>query len=732
MNEEQGTVESKDDFKGEQGTYSRWKEELDLADAVEKDWRKDVEIALATYRSDAKVAGEDGEKTNRAFNLLWANVETKRPALYNSTPRPDIRRRHRDKDRVGRAISELMERSVSYVIDCEDMDSINKAAVMDMLLPGRAITRVKYIPTMVEKEPEEGAEESEQEVVDQQIRFDQIQYNDFKRGPGKSWDEVRWVSFDHRMNKDEVTERWGEEIANSVKFNLSEDSKKPDDDESDSTIFKRALIHEIWDKDERQVIWIADGRKEGPLGIDEDPLDLKGFFDIPKPLYAIESSTSLVPITEYSQYIYLATDLEDITRRIRRIISACRVRGIYDSTIAEMGKLFDGDDNEFIPAEDLSRLIETGGLDKAIWTLPLQQIAEVLTILKQQRRDLVQEIYELTGISDIQRGSSNPHETKGAQEIKATFGGQRLKRQQTEVQRYLRDIIRLVVEIIADKFSRQTLTAITGLNFPTNAEKQQAKEVLMQAQQMQQQAQQMAQMTGQKPPPIDPQMMKKAQETLQRVSWEDIESVLKSDMTRDYRIDVETDSTIQDELKQDQQARTELLTSMGQWLQTAPQAVQQGIIDYEGSKEIMLSVARSAKMGRSVEDAIENMKPPQKGPSPEQQKAQLEQQQAQMDMKMEQQKMQMEMQAEQARMKMEQQQMQLQFQLDQANAQMEMQKKQADMAIEREKLQNERIKIEFEREKLKNQNAYDEANHKRQMEVLRFDKKSGKLSREAA
>ena len=697
------------------GIYERWMEEIKLSKEAEKDWRGDAELAITTYRSERKKTDNADSPKKESFNILWANVETKSPALYNSLPRPSIRRRHKDKDKLGRAISEILERCVTYVIDVEDMDTINKAAVGDMLLPGRAVTRVKYIPTMIPGEPdgsapseesmespeEEYSEEAPSEVVgDQQIRFDQVQYDAFHRGPGKSWDEVPWVSYEHKFTKEMVAEKWPDAKGISYSITVSSGGKEDKDlDETDSSIFKRCLIHEIWDKEAREVIWIAEGKEE-PLEIVPDPLGLKGFFDCPRPLYAIESSTSLIPICEYSQYQILAKELENLTTRIGKIISAIRVRGIYDSTMPEIGKLFDADDTEFIPAEGLSRLLEENGLDNAIWMLPIDKLVATLQILKEQRRELVQEIYEITGISDIQRGSSNPHETKGAQEIKATFGGQRLKRQQEDVQRYLRDLIRLSVEIIAENFSRETLTAMSGISFPTNQDKQVAKQIMQQAQQFQQMAKQAQQMGQPAPQPPDQRRVQWAQKTLQKVTWEEIEAEMSSDLKRQYRIDVETGSTIQDELQQDQQARTELLTSMGQFLQVVAPAMQAKLIDHAAAKEIMLSTVRSAKMGRDVEDAIENMQPPKNEPSPEQQKMQAEMKIQEEEGKRAQETHQMDMQMKQIDAKIAQQKAQLEAQ----KLQMEAQAAQASHQMEMETL---RLK-----------NEYEQASHKRKMREL--------------
>lgn len=700
-------AEDKSDFADEAGIHDRWIQERDLSLKSERGWRDDAEIAIQIYRSDNKWSESNKAAPTRtskeAFNILWANVETKRPALYNSLPRPDIRRRHKDKDRLGRAISELLERCSTYVIDVQDMDSTNKAAVNDMLVPGRAVTRIKYIPTMIPGEAAGEDEEVEEVVGNQEIRFDQVQWDDFHRGPGKSWDEVTWICYDWRFTKEMVRTKWGEDTANRLDYTVIPSGLKIKDDEdldeTDDSLFKRAHIYEFWDKDQREVIWIAASDTK-PLEIVEDPLNLKNFFDIPSPLYAIESSTSLVPICEYSQYRVLATELEDVTRRIGRLVNAIRSRGIYDSSMTEMEKLFESDDNTFIPAEDINRLLEAGGLDKAVFMLPIDKMAEVLRILESHRRELIQEIFQLTGISDIMRGQTNPNETKAAQTLKANFGAQRLKRQQNEVERYFRDIIRIVVEIIAENFTRETLKTMSGLNFPTNKDKTVAKQLIQRSQQHQQQAKKAQQLGLPAPPPPDPRRVKKSAEILNKPSWEEIEEVIQNDLPRDYRVDIETNSTIQVEVDEDQKRKTELLTSMGQFLQVVVPAQGAGFLDHESAKEILLASVRQGRLGRSVEDAIENMEPPKPKADPEQQKAQLEQKQSQ--------------QAHQADMQMKQieaKAAQQSAQVEQVKAQAEAKQTQMDMVVSQKE-------HEFKMLELERKDVVDQRSHQRKMEEL--------------
>ena len=65
------------------------------------------------------------------YNSLWAITQLMVPALYGRRPKPDIERRYRDKDTLGRAVSTILERSISYFVD-EKFDAMMKQAVIDL------------------------------------------------------------------------------------------------------------------------------------------------------------------------------------------------------------------------------------------------------------------------------------------------------------------------------------------------------------------------------------------------------------------------------------------------------------------------------------------------------------------------------------------------------------------------------------------------------------------------
>jgi hypothetical protein len=455
---------------------ARWIAELDLADEQEKSWRESAVKTIDRYLDRADRGDE------AAFNILYSNVQTMAPALYAKTPSPDIRRRYRDADPLGKDIAEVLERAASYTLDTQDFDHVINLAVMDMLLPGRAVTRVRYSPSFGAPAPtDEGSEVDEnpseqslegyegvplhgqteqptETLAFEDVEFEHVDWQDFRRGPGRRWDEVPWVAFRHRLTREQL-----EEINPEVGKELPLDYTPEDTEDRDNAdSFKRATVWEIWCKESGRVKWVAKSYREGYLDEQEPDIKLVDFFPIPRPLYAVEDSGSLVPVDEFQMYKDQAQELDRITLRITRIIEVLKVRGVADAKVSELWNMENAGDGEFVPAENLMALADKGGLAGAIWMYPVDTIVAVLRELYLQREQIKQTIYEIMGISDILRGATKSAETATAQSIKAQWGSQRLQKRQGEVQRYARDLIRIAVEIMAEKFQPMTLQLMTG------------------------------------------------------------------------------------------------------------------------------------------------------------------------------------------------------------------------------------------------------------------------------
>ncbi|HEY6019333.1 MAG TPA: hypothetical protein VIY48_05340, partial [Candidatus Paceibacterota bacterium] len=360
-------LESPEDFgQTPQAEVRRWLLELRLADKRELDWRKDAQMAIDLYK------GAISKKN--AFNILWSNTETLLPAVFSSTPKPDVRRRYRDDDPLGKAVSEVVSRALDFSLDTYDFNSVARADVLDMLIAGRGVSWVRYVPSMAqvgidpnqphdeesedaEVHTNEGGEALEggiEEVEWEQTIAEHVQWNDFRIGPGKRWEELPWVARRHRLQREDLVEQFGEEIGNAVKLDATTDDDINKMAEHEAEPFKTAEVWEIWCKDSKKVYFISASYKVSPLKTVDDPLQLKGFFPCPRPVYAIEDVESLTPIPLYEQYKEQAEELNRISVRINKIIDALKVRGIYDATISEMAEVMRGADNDLIPAQNVA------------------------------------------------------------------------------------------------------------------------------------------------------------------------------------------------------------------------------------------------------------------------------------------------------------------------------------------------------------------------------------------
>lgn len=573
-----GTLETREDAgDGNAGLVSLWLDAIALADKEEKTWRERADLVERIYRGDDKADVSMDATAKRKYNILYSNTETLAPAIYNTPPIPDVRRRFRDPDPIGKVGAQILERCLSYSIDDYDFSARMDASVKDTLLPGRGVLRVRYEPEVAEDDTIRG----------EKVTCETVDWRRFRRGPGRFWPDVPWVAFELFLTREEF-KRLSPRIGATVNLDCSVSNDRQRGDASpEPEMLKRGRVWEIWDREQRKVLFIAPAYKEGPVAQFDDPLGLKDFFPVPRPLYGLETPGNLVPIPPYRAYQGLAEDLEVTSRRIAALVAALRWKGAYaDPAIGDfLSKFEDAEDGAILPVDNPAAVLQGGGLDKAFWFLPIDVLVNVLVQLYAARQEIKQAIYEVTGISDIVRGASVASETATAQQIKAQWGSLRIQKLQREVQRFARDVLRMKGEIIAKRFQPQTIFAMSGVNLPTQMQLQ------------------MAQQQGQEVPP-------------NTVTQEQVIEFLRNDVLRDYRIDIETDSTIRADLTGEQQNITQFVQGFGTFIQAVGPAVQAGFVPMKDAATLLKSFTRSFKLGRDAEDAIESLgehEPPQQG-----------------------------------------------------------------------------------------------------------------------
>jgi hypothetical protein len=660
-------------------TYTRYAAEIELYEKEFRAWETRGKKILKLYKD-----ADNAQGRKKRFNVLWSNVQTLQPALYARDPQPVAERRFKDADPVGRAASEVLERCLSFTIDAEGYGAVMRQNVSDRLLPGRGVHWWRY-----------ESEVEEDELKRERVIPDYVYWEDFGHNIARGWAEVTIVWRKVYMSRAKLVKRFGT-IGSSIPLDHTPKGLK---DEKVGEDIKKACIYWIVDSETGEHIFLS---KSHPKIIEQKPDEMKltSRFPVPRPLFATVTTDSLVPTPDYALYQTQAVELEELTERINGLQDALKLRGAYDSAAPELANILTGSGNKLIPVNNWAKFSEKGGIEGSIQFVPIKEVAETLVALYESREKSKQDLYELTGLSDIIRGNSDPRETAKAQQIKSNFAVLRISDSQTEVQQFARDGMRIAAEMIAENCSLETIQAMSGVKLLT---KQQKADIQVMQQQEAQQAQMMAQQPQgqpqgqpQEPPPsqIPPDQL----ELMDDPTWEEVHELLRHQVLREFRIDIETDSTVRTDEDADRTARTEMLATVGGYLEKVTIAAQTAPELLPLAGELLMFGVRSFRSARSIEpvfeDAVKKLanRKPSDSPDPEMAKVQGELQLKQKEMEM---KVATEREIQAAQAQQETQRQQLEDQRAERDAERE-------VMLEREKMQNTK-EIETLKAQLKQQ-----------------------------
>lgn len=578
-----------------------WLQQIEASQKWHADWYDEGKTVLDKYIDKKGDSGAFAVSAHR-MNTLWSNVETIKPALYAKTPTPKVQRRYRDKDPVGRWAAIVMERALTYEFDAEDVDYHVRNAVSDYLLPGRGICWQYY-------KPEFKGEGDAKQIAWERCYSRHIHWKDFLTNPARTWDEVFWGAKRDFLTKEECKAQRLE--TKDLTFTDLKEEEKSAGKEGSKT--PRAEIWEIWNKTDGKIYFVSKQAAELLKKPEAPPLKFDGFFPFPRPLTTTTTTDSIIPKPDYLQYRPQAQEIDRLTQRINLLTKALRVVGIYDASQEALGKLLDDstNQNDMIPCETWATLAANGGLEGSVNFMPLDDIIKALQQAYVSRDQAKQVMYEVTGISDIVRGATDPNETATAQSIKSQWGGLRIRDRQMETQRFVRDILRINAEIIAEHFQLETLKQMSNVPLLTQAEKQQLQQrqqVSAQAQQLAaahpDQAQAIVQQNPQLAQLLQPLTMDE-QQALREPTWEEVIQLLRDEKLRCMRIDIETDSTINADEAEEKQSRIEFLTAFTGLITTLGPVVMQQPKFAPLFGEMAMFGARAFKAADTLESAIE-------------------------------------------------------------------------------------------------------------------------------
>ncbi|MBQ7659397.1 MAG: hypothetical protein IJS26_01440 [Alphaproteobacteria bacterium] len=414
-------------------------------------WIKKIEKAEKKYAPYFDLIGDirryyKNENARNEQNMFWTTIETLKPFLYFKGPKPFVQQQHQTGDLSASCACRILEKALKWDLAQFDFDGIMKYVRNDFLLFGFASAYEQYVPKFKKASLVKNGSETVFDVLDDEtIETIYIKPEDFIADVEKVdvWEDVSWFARKIEMSRNEIINQFGKELASFLC-------------PSKDTFQDNITVYEIWDKTDKQILYLAKECDSRFLKIRKNAAEITGFFAMPKPLFATLANDGLIVVPDYVQLKPLLNELQGITSRMQLTMQAIKVSGAYDNSFPELANILNKEVT-LVAVSDFDRLKENGGLKGIMDFAPIEQYVNALQALALRRQDIIDQIYEMTGVSDIMRGTSDKTETATAVTKKTNFGTLRNQDRQNELLRFITDLLTIKAEMICECFSAEHL-----------------------------------------------------------------------------------------------------------------------------------------------------------------------------------------------------------------------------------------------------------------------------------
>lgn len=458
------SIESRKEYKATpKGQADLWTDELNASKKMLKPFKKTGD--KVTQRFLGRSPNPNTDKANSStLNLFHSNVTTVQATMFGQIPKIDVSRRYTDpNDDTARVAAAMMERLLNLDLanDAETYDAVMRSALQDRLLSGLGTARVRYDVQTAEID-------GTTQMISESAPMDYTYWGDILWSWSRNWADIRWIAFKNYLTKDEIHEKFGEDAAENIPLNnqqvsASDKDSSAGEDTPDGSWLK-GEIWEIWDKQKRQVVWFAFGYDK-VLKTQEDPLKLRNFFPCPPFLLANPTTSLYVPTADFTLSQDLYNEIDQLQQRISMITRAVKVVGVYNASADNLSQMFSqGMENSLVPVDNWALFGENGGIAGQIEWIPIGDVVNALDKLRELRAENISLLQQVTGMSDVARGSlDNQYEGVGQTQIKAQMGSVRMTAMQDEFAQFASALMALKAEVIALHFEPKSIVQMANM-----------------------------------------------------------------------------------------------------------------------------------------------------------------------------------------------------------------------------------------------------------------------------
>jgi hypothetical protein len=324
-------------------------------------------------------------------------------------------------------------------------------------------------------------------VDNEEVYFEAGLYRNLYVDPdARRWSQVTRLAVEYEYSYRDFVEKFGKKALDKLA------SKDLDEHRTGRPI----LVYEYQDKMLREVRWCAENsadffqplamsdgpdtaelepvqpkKRKGKKSVEdvlEEPLDhsdlygLEGFFPLVEPLLFNASTTHYWPTPEFFQVQDILDDIHGIVGRMFLLTKAIRIRFFFDSSVTQLKSLISetGEGGGLgIPDLERSLMNNKGSLSNLVAYFPVDEMVQGLNNIYKAFEQRLDMFYQVTGLSDLIRGQTNPDSDKtfGERQMEGKFALNRIEPLQRLLQEWIKNNYQLGMELALKMFSDETI-----------------------------------------------------------------------------------------------------------------------------------------------------------------------------------------------------------------------------------------------------------------------------------
>lgn len=506
-----------------------------------KVFRDRAKKAVEVYENDidGSINGDDNKEVD--FPIMRNVVDVQLGALTSKMPQAKISKRFEYNNQS--KLCSKIEKAVNYLIEKSTMQSEVYQSAEDFLTAGLGGMRVIYDATFKQ-------EEITQIIPDEfgnQIEVQTGEFNEVLESEKLNIERFEWSNFGWQPCK-----RWNDcdWIYFRSTFTVSEFKRKykispsavNEDNEKDTI-----SVYEIWDKNKKTRIVISDAH-DSVLEQDDNPLGTEYFYPCAEPMFFALADDELTPCPELHFWKKLHDKINKLAKREDSLTDSIKDIEFYDGlAFKDLSKVENAEDGTKVPV-DLQRY-QSGSqpsINNAVSPKDNSSPLSVLQVVTSRLDDNLSKAYQTTGIGDIMQATSDPNETATAQNLKHSWGSSRLSSKRFCIENHIRGTIEITTNVMVKLFQPESIMIAAG----------------------------------------------------ERLTPEEIQELQETD---EYRIDVETLSTLSIDKDRDQQNSVELLNAITALFAQSQQIPQPLIL------ALLNNVVKTFVSGNELQETIQQL-----------------------------------------------------------------------------------------------------------------------------